>query len=124
MQCGTHNLAFLKRFDEPGKVYVATSAARRYTKIGTTSDVETRIRSICSYGYGGATDWKVHFSVDAGAAGRVEFKAHQLLAGRRAVASYVREGSKVDCQELFLCSADEGVEAVNAAKKSISAARI
>lgn len=115
VQCGTGNLAFIKRFDDPGLVYVAVSTVRQLTKVGTTSDTAARIKSLCSYGYGGAYDWRLHFHAQTSAAGRVEFKAHELLAKFRIYVSYLRSGMTVDCHELFTCAPRQAVAAVQSA---------
>lgn len=101
IQCGTHNLAFLKRFEEPGFVYVLTSPTKRLVKVGTTGEVQQRLKSLRGYGYGGASDWELSFSLYSEKAGRVECQVHERLAQWRVHAKYWRDGASVDCQELF-----------------------
>src|SRR5260370_12836633 len=79
VQCGTHNLAFLKRFDEAGDVYVARSKSSALTKIGTANDAAERARSLNNFGYGGSNDWNIKFVRRCDKAGRVEVIAHQAL---------------------------------------------
>ncbi|MHB1082293.1 MAG: GIY-YIG nuclease family protein [Prosthecobacter sp.] len=118
-QCGTHNLAFLLRHDEDGYVYVADSKQSGIVKIGTAGDVRTRITTLNNWGYGGVSDWRVHYHIACAKAGKVEFKAQSLLQSYRISRTYLKGGNTVDCQELFACSASMATESVQKAVDQI-----
>ena len=117
IQCGTHNLAFLRRYDEDGIIYVGFSSAAKLAKIGTCGDVHSRFRSLCYYGYGGAWDWMPKFEIKAKRAGEVELIAHRKLAQKQVTRIDFKDGNEVTCQELFDCLVVEGIEAVKHAMK-------
>lgn len=104
VQCGTHNIAFIKRYSESGFIYVAHSAARGFTKVGVANEVEERIKMLNSYGYAGANDWRVWYQgYMKNNAGRVENFIHNKLMSYKVNASYEKEGRLVECQEIFDC---------------------
>ena len=112
IQCNTAVLAFVMRYDDRGEVYVAHSSQVSLTKIGVANTHQERLRTLNSQGYGGATDWSVHYCRELDRAGRVEFMAQQALNQYRVSRPYVRTGQTVDCQELFDCPVALAVEAV------------
>ena len=113
VQCGTHNLAFLRRYSEPGEIYVAYSHSSDLTKVGTAIDAELRVRRLNELGYGGVYDWQLQVVRYCTNAGRVEFRVHQALADSRVSRTYSREGLFVECQELFTCHPVEAIEVMN-----------
>lgn len=114
-QCNTHSLSFLRRYYESGEVYVATSAKTSLVKIGMAQEAQARMRNLNIYGYGGAKDWKVHFSQSCDKAGEVEYAAQSSLDKHRVYREYVRTGRTESCLELFDCSAAVATKAVKAA---------
>ena len=114
-QCNTHAIAFLLRHDDPGEVYVAHSRSALLVKIGTSKFAHARMSNLNSYGYGGASDWRVHFSAACSRAGRVEFSAHRKLYSHRVARTYVKTGRTVACGELFQCTLDTATQSVQAA---------
>lgn len=111
-QCGTHNLAFLRRFDDAGYVYVASSDSLRLIKVGTSSDVDARLYTLNYFGYGGAYDWSMQFFSHCPRAGRVEFLAQQALLPHVVWRDYVKQGESVRCQELFSCTAKVAIKSI------------
>ena len=83
VQCGPHNLAFLRRYSEPGEVYVAHSHSASLTKVGTALDSESRVRRLNELGYGDVHDWELCASRYCANAGRVEFHVHRALSDYR-----------------------------------------
>lgn len=118
-QCNTQALAFLLRNYEAGEVYIAVSAQTGLVKIGTSKSAQGRMNTLNSFGYGGATDWKIHCHHACSKAGRVEFLAQNALNGYRASRTYIKAGNTVDCQELFNCSASAATAAVQSALKQV-----
>ncbi len=112
VQCGTHNLAFLRRFDDAGYVYVASSESLRLVKVGTTSDADARLSTLNYFGYGGTYDWAMQFVRHCPRAGRIEFLAQQELWRYVVWRDYEKQGESVRCQELFSCTARVAISAV------------
>lgn len=118
-ECNTAALAFLRRHYESGVVYVAVSVRIGLVKIGTTLSTQARIKTLNGFGYGGATDWKIHFQQSCDRAGRVEFLAQNTLAKYRTYRTYVKTGNTVNCQELFSCNALVATTAVKSALNQV-----
>lgn len=53
IQCNPINIAFQRREDEPGYVYIAGSLSGRVVKIGTTGNLNQRENQMRAEGYGG-----------------------------------------------------------------------
>ena len=116
-QCNTHALAFLKRFEEENYIYIAVSKRSGFLKIGVTGDLEDRESALNQSGYGEISDWKITHSLYCDNAGEVEHRAHDLLSEYRVSRSFEKEGSLVDCREIFNCSRNKAIYAI---KKAIS----
>ena len=112
VQCKPACLAFEGRYDNPGEVYVAISSDSGLTKVGTGRSASERVRTLNFLGYGGISDWTLHFSHHCEKAGRVEFASQQKIKHFRVSRSYFREGVQVNCQELFSCAAEVAVGAI------------
>jgi len=109
-QCGTHNIAFTRRFEENNTLYVASSASHNVVKVGVTNNIRQRETSLNSTGYGGIRDWNIEFHFACKQAGRMEHRIHAALSFCRIARSYRKEGTLVDCQELFSCSVAQAIE--------------
>jgi hypothetical protein len=120
VQCGTHNLAFMRRFEDVGWIYIAESAETQLVKLGVSTDVSGRIEQLNYYGYGGCHDWGVVHTDEIPAAGRVEFLAHQLLDDFRVIRHYEKDGNIVECRELFECDAGTAEHAVKLAQHQLA----
>lgn len=114
-QCRPANLAFLRRYDSPGEVYVAHSKSGPLTKVGSAKDAEQRVRSLNACQYGGVSDWQIEFCQAASNAGRIEFAAQRALSQYTAAGTYFKEGTNTDCREIFSCSILEAIRAVRMA---------
>ncbi len=112
VQCGTHNLAFLKRYDDLGIIYVAKDATSKLAKIGTAKDASGRENSLNRVGYGGSNNWKIEFAQQCERAGRIEFNVHQALSPYRVSKSYWKQGHLVDCNELFDCDVELAITTI------------
>lgn len=105
-QCNPAALAFLKRWDEAGYIYIATSEDTGLCKVGTAKDVRARIANLNRIGYGYATDWVGRWHVEVDNAGKIESAVHQRLAGYKETGGYLADGYANECTELFNCSDD------------------
>lgn len=114
-ECRPANLAFQRRYDAPGEVYVARSKGVRLTKVGSAKSALERMRHLNVYQYGGASDWQIEFYEATSTAGRIEFAAHQILSKHIASGTYSKGGRDIECQEIFSCSVTVAVKAVREA---------
>jgi hypothetical protein len=114
-ECRPANLAFHRRYDAPGEVYVARSKGVRLTKVGSAKSAVERVRHLNVYQYGGGSDWQIEFYEATATAGRIEFAAHQLLSKHSASGTYFKGGRDIECQEIFSCSVTVAVNAVRQA---------
>lgn len=113
VQCKTHHLAFQRRYSEDGIVYIAESKKLDLIKVGTSKNLESRIKNLRSYAYGGANDWEVVYSVFVSTAARVELDVQQALINSNVARSYFKDGFQVDCQELFSCASKVAIDLLN-----------
>jgi len=112
IQCSPAALAFLKRCDEPGWVYIATSEESGLCKVGTAKDVYERIAMLNRIGYGYTTDWVGRWVAEVDNAGMVESIVQQSLAGFRETGGYLVRGYGAECTELFNCSLETALDAL------------
>jgi hypothetical protein len=117
VQCNPASLAFLLRYDEPGDIYIAHSASTGFTKIGSSKNAGSRIKSLNSEGYGKASDWELNFHQRCEKVGYIESLIQAQMINHRGTSSYVKQGLTVHCQELFTCSVKV---AISAAKKVLA----
>ena len=120
-ECRPANLAFHRRYDAPGEVYVARSKSGLLTKVGSAKDAQGRLRNLNVYQYGGASDWTIEFCEASSTAGRVEFAAHRGLAKHLANGNYFKDGRYIECQEIFSCGTSVAIKAVQRAIASVDA---
>ena len=106
VQCKPVNLAFQKRYNESGFIYIARSESLKLIKIGTAKDTVKREYSLNNFGYGGCSDWKIMFTEQCNKHGRIEFEAHQALMPHNVRKSYWKQDNLVDCSELFDCEVE------------------
>lgn len=109
--CDSAKLAYTRRHEEPGYVYIAVSKARGLVKIGTTIDMKTRERNLNSYAYGEQKDWVIRHYQKCEKAGRYEFAVQKALASFGIAGRYFKDGGWQDCYELFSCTEKEALEA-------------
>jgi hypothetical protein len=119
IMCRPAVIAYTRRNIDPGFVYIAESFSKKLIKIGTSINVEQRIKGLNSYQYGGAADWCEVTSWACNKAGAVEFIAHQKLCGVGAEGTYYKDGQSIACVELFRCSTSLAIEAVKSALNEI-----
>lgn len=114
-ECRPAVLAYMRRYDAHGEVYVATTAKGRIVKVGSSTNAVERISSLNIYKYGGVADWHIAFHEESRMAGRAEFAAHKSLSPHTASGTYFKDGRDVECRELFCCSVSVAIKAVRTA---------
>lgn len=111
-QCDTARIAFQRRHSSPGFVYVAASPRLRLHKVGSTNNVSKRLGTLNHCGYGGTSDWGLIDQVYSNNAGQTEFNVHAQLEQFRHPVRYQRDGSWVECREIFKASATTILQAL------------
>jgi hypothetical protein len=109
VQCGTHHLAFQRRYNEGGEVYVAYSKTTNLVKVGTAQDANDRLHKLNYFQYGGCGDWEILATKRCERAARVELNTQRALYKYRTTVQYEKQGVSVTCQELFRCTATHAI---------------
>lgn len=103
-QCNTATLAYLKRHDASGIVYVAGSKSGSIMKIGFSKAVEVRAESLNRTKYAGFNDWVILYALKSKNAGIIETKANSLLNKYSLEFDYNHDGAWHDSYETYHCS--------------------
>ena len=117
-QCNTRALAFQKRNDSTGIVYIAGSLSGEVVKIGFSKAVEVRAESLNRTKYAGFNDWKILFALKSQNAGRIETKSNSLLYEYGSSTDYKHDGHWVDSRETYHCAYSKAKEFVEKAYKA------
>ena len=112
VQCHPAGLGFQDRFNAHAYVYVCGSLQLEVLKVGVATDVNARMDGLNMHGYGGAIDWQCFYWIELDNAGEIEFEVHSILSPYATPTSYLRAGKKVDCLEVFSCSASSAIDAL------------
>lgn len=112
IQCRPINIAFQRREDEPGYVYIAGSLSGHVIKIGTTGNLNQRENQMRAEGYGGSKDWIVLFSLYVDKGGEFERAASSRVRGKRVYRTYFKDGIEQGAVELHQCSFSEALRAM------------
>lgn len=101
IQCDTSKIAYIRRFAEPGHVYIAASKAAKLLKIGSCKDIGQRERNLCAHKYGGSTDWQIIAWAKTPKAGELEFDIQRTLGALAFEGSYEKDGRIQQTRELL-----------------------
>ena len=114
-QCNTATIAFQKRNDSSGIVYIAGSLTGEIVKIGFSKAVEVRTESLNRTKYAGYNDWKILFALNSKNAGRIETKSNSLLREYAFSTDYEHDGHWQDSNETYHCAYSKAKELVKKA---------
>ena len=114
-QCNTATIAFQKRNDSSGIVYIAGSLTGEIVKIGFSKAVEVRTESLNRTKYAGYNDWKILFALNSKNAGRIETKSNSLLREYAFSTDYEHDGHWQDSNETYHCAYSKAKEFVKKA---------
>lgn len=120
LMCNPHYLAYEKHHRSPGEVYVAFSKATGLVKVGGTAG--ERAKTLISQSYGGANDWLIVHREPVEEVGNVEAVAQGKLKYFQ-VLDQVYRGDRREARELFKCSCEVAVKAVQQAAAAYAAGR-
>lgn len=112
IQCDHAKIAFQRRWNKPGQVYVAFARTSKLVKVGTADRADERVATLNSFKYGGECDWEITCLKKCASAGRVEHLAQSKLEQYRQPGKYFKDDQWRDCYELFRCSRQEATQAV------------
>lgn len=116
-QCEPKNLAFEKRHSTTAFVYVCVSE-KGFVKIGYAADPSDREGRLNRESYASCQRWRLVFKKQFENAGRVESNAHAFLANRRTIQTYTKNGKKTETYEVFVCTVEDAIVAINRAAVS------
>ena len=114
-QCNTKTIAFQKRNDSAGIVYIAGSLTGEVVKIGFSKAVEIRAVSLNRSKYAGFNDWKIIYALKSKDAGRIETKSNSLLREYSYSLDYEHDGHWQDSHETYHCAYSKAKEFVEKA---------
>jgi hypothetical protein len=115
IQCSPAAIAFARRSELAGYLYLAQSSDLGLIKVGFSSDdPDNRIYIANLDGYGGTWDWRIYMTVWADHAGAKEIAVHQSLFDFRVERAWVRNGAAVVSKEMFDCDLAVALGALSA----------
>jgi hypothetical protein len=118
IQCDTRKIAYIRRHELPGFIYIAGSKRGRVVKIGTAVDIEQRERNLNHHMYGGLNDWRIIFWVEVeSGSGRIEKSALAKVAEFAVNKAYQKDGATQIAAEILRCSYSTAFSAVKLALK-------
>jgi len=102
VECNPSTLAFARRYEKAGYVYIARSRSSGLIKVGISQTNQGRIKQLNGHKLAGATDWELSAARPCPEAGRAEYEIHAALAAYRIEVPYAaRSGTS---REVFDCS--------------------
>lgn len=120
IQCDTTRIAFAKRSIQPGYVYIAGSLAGKLIKVGFTTDISLREKSINASKYAEYEDWVILAYTKVEKAGELEVRTQAILSDYCSPHQYFKERKWQDTREIFKCSYKKAIDALDEAmKKSV-----
>lgn len=99
--CNPKYLAFIKRENTSGDVYVAISLKENLTKIGSASDCKERIKNLNGQNYGNINDWKLVGYFHSDTMGADERKIQRLFTPNQIKRPFNKDGKTVYASEIY-----------------------
>lgn len=103
VQCDTSKLSFQSRHRVEGWVYVAYSAAKKLTKVGSSTNIKIREKKLRSDGVANSADWQIVFHAKTIECGQLEQAVHVALVQYLQRTEYLKDGQKQISRECFRC---------------------
>ena len=101
IQCNTARISFVKRENISQYLYFAYSVGTDIFKIGVTSNIIRRERTLTSQMYASLGEWLILSYALVNNSGNIERIIHGKFSKFSVSASYVRSGIEQDARELF-----------------------
>ncbi|PUE35533.1 GIY-YIG nuclease family protein [Limnohabitans sp. Hippo4] len=100
--CEPKYLAYDKRYQDSGTLYIAYSIEKSYMKVGSTTKIKERSKTLRQQNYGGFSDWVISFSEDVHAsAGQIEEEMKRNLKDYKVEGEYIKDGKMQRAIEMF-----------------------
>lgn len=100
--CNPSNAAYEKRHLDAGTLYIAYSVEKNYVKVGSTTKIKERSKSLRQQNYGGFSDWVISYSEDVRAsAGQIEEEMKRSLKKYKVKGEYYKDGKMQRAIEMF-----------------------
>lgn len=100
--CDPKYLAYAQRHKAGGTLYIAYSREKGYIKVGSSTKITDRSKSIRHQTYGGFSDWVISFSTTVQeSAGEIEIEMQQSIKEFLVNAEYLKDGKKQRTKEMF-----------------------
>ncbi|KIO77324.1 hypothetical protein TH53_09960 [Pedobacter lusitanus] len=115
-QCEPGKIALLLRECEAGFIYIAGSRKGTLIKVGSTTNVLDRIKSLNmpKTKFAGFDDWVLLFDAKTSMQGRSERKIQQRLSENKVQYQVEKSGKSTDGGELYRCSYNKAKDAITA----------
>lgn len=101
IECDTARIAYARRYESPGYVYIAASKAEKLLKVGCCVEPEQRQRNLNLQRYGGTDDWQIIAWCKTPSMGQIEFDIQKQLADISTERIYKKDGRDQITRELF-----------------------
>lgn len=117
--CNPKNLNIIKRHHLKAYVYIAYSNMLDKVKVGFCTSISERQKQLRTDKYANANDWKILGYVLVENAGKVESDAQRRLHTFRAKGIYEKNSESIDANEVFHCSIEVAINALQKASGAI-----
>lgn len=104
IQCNPASIAFMKRNDSAGFLYIAATIKGKVLKIGFTKELSNRDASLNRTKYAGFNDWIILFAIESQVAGQVENQIKNIMEPYKEEFDYNHDGNHHDSGETYTCS--------------------
>ena len=104
IQCNPAAIAFIKRNDSEGVVYIAATRKGKIIKIGYTKESSIRDESLNRTKYAGFNDWLILFAIESPIAGQIETEIKSVMLPYNREFDYNHDGHQQESGETFSCS--------------------
>lgn len=100
--CNPAYLAYEKRHLDAGTLYIAYSVEKNYMKVGSTTKIKERSKTLRQQNYGGVSDWVISYSEDVlESAGQIEEELKRSLKKYKVEGEYYKDGKMQRAIEMF-----------------------
>lgn len=102
--CSPAKIAFIRRSENSGYIYIAHSKTAQLYHIGFTEDYENRAKSLNYTSYGGFSDWVLELVIYSTIAGRLKLMIKSDLKSFSVASDYFHDNHIQEALELYNCS--------------------
>ena len=103
-ECNPQSIKRLQRHYRAGTVYIAYAEEVSLLKVGSTENIDIRMKTLRNQGYGEVNDWRLIAAADVSCAGKIETQLLNMLPGERREAGYLNRHNGQRSRELIKCA--------------------